>query len=761
MSIANLFSYWSKLFLETPKPIRQKYARLFVRTFGLILVFLGLLSTIWYLLAPWASVNGITAFGAALICAVSWLLLKRNKLNWATALLYISIVGGVSLAFWQTAYFVDYFYFSVICFIGIILYGRIVASIVLALFTVQSWLYAIVFNFGLTAPDGQKVVIDPLTLILWWIIIAIGFWLVSLIYSDLMKDNLRVRQNQEILTLAQQLGNIGNYTYNLSTKKVIWSDQMYRINGLEPGQIALSLESGLKYIHPDDLGLLFQKSTEATTVGHSELEIRTITHNKELRYVLVKLSLIFNSEGKPESLLGTVLDITERKQADLKIQEQAFRAHSLATLSQLLAEVGPDYTKLLDTITEQISLVIGDGCSIQLISADNQWLETAAIYHPNSKVVAAYLNMLKETPLRVDSGNVGQVFQTGQPLLQPELSLEQVLATIPPEHRQEAEKFRIYSRIIVPLKAQGHIIGVLGVSRYQPDKPYTLDDQIFLQDLSDRAALAIVNARLYNALEQELNERKLIQTERETLIEALETKNAELERFTYTVSHDLKSPLITIRGFLGYLEKDALSGNTTRLKTDIGRISDATVKMQRLLDELLELSRIGRIIRPPESVPFEEIVNEALAIVEGQRNNNHAQVEVAQGLPNVCGDRTRLVEVLQNLLDNAIKFKGEQPEAFIQIGQQGYNIKNQPVFFVKDNGIGIDPRFQDKVFGLFDKLDPHSEGTGVGLALVKRIIEVHGGNIWLESEGLGKGTAFYFTLNTPDQSYKESSNDDN
>jgi PAS domain S-box-containing protein len=242
----------------------------------------------------------------------------------------------------------------------------------------------------------------------------------------------------------------------------------------------------------------------------------------------------------------------------------------------------------------------------------------------------------------------------------------------------------------------------------------------------------------------DITERKLVEAEREKLIVELESKNAELERFTYTVSHDLKSPLVTINGFLGYIEKEAVAGNIDRLKMDISRIANAVDKMQSLLNELLELSRIGRLMNQPETVPFEEIVNDTLKIVQGRLTNQHVRVELQPGLPSIHGDRQRLTEVLQNLLDNAAKFMGDQPEPRIEIGQHGRE-NGKPIFFVKDNGIGIPPEFHDRVFGLFNKLDPNMEGTGVGLALVKRIIEVHGGRIWVESEA-GSGSTFFFTL---------------
>ena len=242
----------------------------------------------------------------------------------------------------------------------------------------------------------------------------------------------------------------------------------------------------------------------------------------------------------------------------------------------------------------------------------------------------------------------------------------------------------------------------------------------------------------------DLSERKQIELERELLLREMEAKNAELERFTYTVSHDLKSPLVTINGFLGYLEQDAASGNMERLKKDTQRIQDAVNKMQRLLSELLELSRIGRIINVPEVVLFDDLVSEAMTIVHGQLEAHGVTVHSQPNLPVVYGDKRRLIEALQNLLDNAAKYMGDQPNPHIEIGKRGEE-NGQFVFYIKDNGIGIAPQYHERVFGLFDKLDSKSEGTGVGLALVKRIIEVHGGRIWIESQ-FGQGAAFYFTL---------------
>jgi signal transduction histidine kinase/DNA-binding LacI/PurR family transcriptional regulator len=246
---------------------------------------------------------------------------------------------------------------------------------------------------------------------------------------------------------------------------------------------------------------------------------------------------------------------------------------------------------------------------------------------------------------------------------------------------------------------------------------------------------------------RDITERKENESSRENLIEELETKNAELERFTYTVSHDLKSPLVTIKGFLGFLAQDALSGNVDELHKDIARIRQATDQMQTLLDDLLELSRVGRLVNNREWTPFSQIIAEAISRVEGQIVERGVTVTIQPDLPEVYGDVFRLIEVVQNLLDNGIKYMGLQPQPQIIIGAE--TEAQEICCFVRDNGIGIDARYHEKIFGLFDRLDHTEEGTGIGLALVKRIIEMHGGRIWVESNGTGHGSIFHFTLPCP------------
>lgn len=305
--------------------------------------------------------------------------------------------------------------------------------------------------------------------------------------------------------------------------------------------------------------------------------------------------------------------------------------------------------------------------------------------------------------------------------------------------------YGVKEHVLVAAWAGDKPVGVISADNLVTEKPISKEQVEALRLFAGYAGLAIENARLHDALQKELQNRQ-------GFIDELGAKNAELERFTYTVSHDLKSPLVTITGFLGYLDLDARAGKFDSFSKDINRIRQAVDKMQALLNDLLELSRIGRIVNDPVEISFGALVRDALSLLDGSIKASHVSIEFVDDGHSVFGDRVRLLEVIQNLVDNAIKFMKSQPVPQVRIGSIK-NAENETIFFVQDNGIGIDLQYKDRIFGLFNKLDANTEGTGIGLTLVKRIIEVHGGTIWVESEA-GKGTTFYFTIPHPAKNQK-------
>jgi len=452
------------------------------------------------------------------------------------------------------------------------------------------------------------------------------------------------------------------------------------------------------------------KQKNQFTEHHAEL---AVTFASQVAIALDNASLFANLQTQLEN----------RKKLIAELENKNAEAETLRESAAIVAET-LEKDEAIERILEQLERVIPyDSASVQLL--DNNMLEIVSM----RGFTTSELGQENKFELSEDEPAYPVLRGNDPYVLFDDVQTSFAAFTVPPHNR-------IHAWMAVPLKVKGKKIGIIALDGYQIGQ-FTEGHAQLAVTYASQVAIALENARLFSDLQAELVARK-------DLIAELESKNAELERFTYTVSHDLKSPLFTIRGFLGYLEQDALTGNRERLTADIQRISDATEKMHRLLNELLELSRIGRIKNASTFMPFEEVAQEAAELVHGRIMERGIAVHIDADLPVVYADRPRLVEVLQNLLDNAAKFMGEQKDPSIEIGQQGEQ-DGRPIFYVRDNGAGIASEHFERVFGLFNKLDPKTDGTGIGLALVKRIIEVHGGRIWVESE-LGKGTTFFFTL---------------
>ncbi len=441
--------------------------------------------------------------------------------------------------------------------------------------------------------------------------------------------------------------------------------------------------------------------------------------------IAIENARLFEDSARRQARLATILDINKR-----------IAAHE-------------DMASLLAQIVEEAKRLIGaDGALLRLLRGDQLVAVGATPFGPTAADAP-------ET--RLGEGIAGRAALENRVFMVPDV---QAHPDIAPFRKQRAAEVGINALMCVPFCGRHQVLGVLSITSTQR-RVFTDDESLVLSAYAEQVAIAIEHARLLAAEEErtavvertnlilrdEITERQRVEAERERLLAEQEARNAEMERFTYTVSHDLKSPLITIRGFLGLLEQDVIRGNVEHMQTDITYIHTAAATMQRLLDELLELSRIGRVVHPLTEIPLGALAHEAVTLVGGQIAARGVQIHIAPDLPVVVGDRPRLLEVLQNLVDNAVKFMGTQPTPRIEIGCR--QEEKETVYYVRDNGVGIEPRYHAKVFGLFERLESEGDGTGIGLALAKRIIEVHGGRIWVESAGQGFGSTFCFTLSQP------------
>jgi PAS domain S-box-containing protein len=251
----------------------------------------------------------------------------------------------------------------------------------------------------------------------------------------------------------------------------------------------------------------------------------------------------------------------------------------------------------------------------------------------------------------------------------------------------------------------------------------------------------------YLATLRDITERKKAQQAQERLSQQLKEKVSELETFSYGIAHDLRSPLVSIEGFSRLLREDIQNQKLENVQEDIRLLESGVKRMQGFLSSTLEYSRAGRLIKRTANVSFSEIVNEALTDYNQQIKAIGATVSKAKSFPRVNVDRSMIIEVMANLIQNCIKYRDESVPLKIEIDYESSN--GGPVFFVRDNGIGISADEVNKVFEIFYRGTSHVEGSGIGLKIVKKIIEAHGGKIWVKEAHSGKGTTVCFTLPEP------------
>jgi len=411
------------------------------------------------------------------------------------------------------------------------------------------------------------------------------------------------------------------------------------------------------------------------------------------------------------------------------------RLRVLAEVSSTFAAVATSYQALLDRIARTIADVIGDGCSITLLSADGEQLANAGNAHRDPALEAdyrAYLAGLAVSKITSPSVSAG-VARTGEPR-RADISPEAMVAASEDALKPLVARLSVHSFAVVPIRVGGSVIGTLSLLRSQANRGYTGDDVTLLQDLADRAGMAIEIARLHEQLEQRVRDRTA----------ALETANQELEAFSYSVAHDLRSPLRGIAGFSRALRDDYSAQLDAEGMEYLTRIEAGAQRMAHLIDALLDLARISRAELHRKRVDLSTMARAVLARLQVAQPAREVEIVVEDGL-TADADPRLLEIVLTNLLDNAWKFTSKRAHARIELATRGAS--GTTTFVVRDNGAGFEPRYLGKLFGVFERLHTvhEFEGTGIGLAIAKRIIHRHGGEIWAEG-GVDRGATFFFTL---------------
>lgn len=453
--------------------------------------------------------------------------------------------------------------------------------------------------------------------------------------------------------------------------------------------------------------------------------------------VLAHATPIHDESGELIGAVNVLVDITAQKQAELELREKnALLASMHKTSVSLSSEL--DVRKLVQVVTD-----IGVEVTKAQFGAFfyNQVGDEGEMYTLFALSGADY-DAFEKFPMPRNTQLFGPTFQGEGVVRSADITTDPRYGQNRPYRGMPEGHLPVRSYLAVPVVSRSD--EVLGGLFFGHEEVGVFDDQAeqLITGIGSQAAVAIDNARLYEQaliLNESLDEKVRSRTAE------LQVLNQELESFNYSVSHDLRSPLRAISGFSQALLSDYGKELDDEARHYLERINLGTLRMSDLIDSLLQLSRLTRVKVQRVEIDLGEFVGSIVKDLREREPDRPVAVEVDAGL-TIRGDRTLLRIALENLLGNSWKFTRHEESARVEVGAEERD--GETVYFVKDDGVGFDMRYVDKLFKAFQRLHgvDEFEGMGIGLATVQRVINRHGGRIWAEGEP-GKGARFYFTLN--------------
>jgi PAS domain S-box-containing protein len=562
---------------------------------------------------------------------------------------------------------------------------------------------------------------------------AVTFLFLVAVVEERRLSQETLRENEEQLRLALDAASMGAWHYDIQTGAVKWSSNLESIHGLLPRSFGGTFDDYQMDIHPDDRQQVI--GSLRRTIEHGEehaIEYRIIRPDGAVRWVEGKGQVIRDDSGRAIRLTGVCTDITERKQAEaeraeLLAREQAARieaekATEMTKRVQAVTDTALQHLALDDLLHEMLvrirDLLDTDSVAILLLSDDGQYLTVRASLGLEEQVA-------DEVLVPTGHGIAGHIAATCLPLIVDDVSSIEVVTSLLRE--------KIRCLIGAPLLVEGRVLGVIHADRVEA-RLFSQEDLRLLQLVADRIALAMDRARLYEA-------------EQKARIQA-EEANRTKDEFLATVSHELRTPLNAIVGWCGMLRSGKLDQPTVDRAIEI---VDRNAKVQaQLIEDILDVSRIitgklGLDVRPVELAQIIEAAVDAVRLA-AEAKGIRLQSLLDPRTDPVSGDPNRLQQIVWNLLSNAVKFTPKGGQVQIQLRA----IDSRVEIIVSDTGQGISNEFLPYVFEQFRQADSATTrrfgGLGLGLAIVRHLVELHGGTIHAESAGEGQGATFTVRL---------------
>ncbi len=495
-------------------------------------------------------------------------------------------------------------------------------------------------------------------------------------------------KNQTMLNMASRVSRLGAWQIDLADNKVTWSDETRAIHETTPGYVP-SLEAGLQFYAPQSRESVRKLFADCLQHGVAfDAEFKIITAKKRDVWVRVMGEAVFDHAGKIESVRGAFQDISAQKEGKERLQ-------LLGTAMSFLNDV------VLITESEPLG---EPGPRIVFV---NQAFERRTGYRQDQVIGKSPRFLQGPNTSRAELDRIRQALEKWEPI-----SAELI------NYTSTGAEFWLELDIVPIANESGWFTHWVAVGR----------------DITERKRAQEDILRLNSELEQRVAERTT----------QLTAANKELEAFSYSIAHDLRAPLRTMDGFANALKADCADQLSADGLRYLARIQNGAQKMGTLINDLLAFSQMSRQQIRFQRFDTQELVQEVLESVVLIYPHRQNQARIGT-LPVSYGDKTMLRQIWANLLSNAFKYSAKKSEARIQVGYEEKN--GEQIFFVRDNGAGFDMAYAHKLFGVFQRLHGSRdfEGTGVGLAIVKRVVERHGGRVWAESIE-NEGSTFYFTL---------------
>ena len=494
-----------------------------------------------------------------------------------------------------------------------------------------------------------------------------------------------LKKSESSLVEAQRLAKIGDWHWDTETDKLHWSDQTFRLFDYEPGEVDVDFQFYLRHIHKDDIEAATANIEEAmSNKGAYHNTYKIVTKTGASKTCEVQGEVILDNDGNTIGMRGVCQDITARKHAEDKLVKSEQRFRDVTSISaDLVWEINNEGRYIY--CSDRVEDLLG--------------------YSIEEMMDMTPFDLMPETEAKRERAHFADHIKRPRAIKNHENW----------NIKKNGELVCLLSNMVTIFDSEGNSKGMRGVDR---DITKAKIAEVALQSSNDE-------------LERRVNERT----------KDLNDSNEELKELAYTLSHDLKAPLRGIKTLIDWVHDDnKVKLDETSLQ-NFQLIDQKVTMLYGLIGGIIEFSKIGGDGGDQEEVNLETVITEVVELL-----NIPASVDlVIKGkLPTITSSKVQMIQVFQNLISNAIKYS-DKDNITIEVGVEMNN--SEQIFFVKDNGPGIDPKHFERIFKIFKTLKPKNDGesTGIGLSIVKKIIGKHNGRIWVESE-VGKGSCFYFTL---------------